>query len=119
MADKKTATESKLGELHAKVADIMVNTLDYYERTAHEHDERVELAKEEQNPELLPITERPIAPPALLTAITKFLADNKITCAPEDDNSLSELEDRLAKKRKRGRRGLAVVGGVDMSPEDD
>lgn len=41
------------------------------------------------------------ANPALLTAVSKFLKDNNITCAIEDSKEMSELEERLSKKRKR------------------
>ena len=113
MATKNTATESVLGDLHAKVAKVMVSTLDYFEQAAEVYDAKVEAAT---TAEELPITERPIPAPALLAAMTKFLSDNKITCAPEDSSELSDLEARLKAKKARK---LKVVGGVDMNPDED
>jgi len=38
---------------------------------------------------------------ATMQAITKFLKDNAITCAPSESNEIGELERSLAEKQKR------------------
>jgi NADPH:quinone reductase-like Zn-dependent oxidoreductase len=92
------ASETKLGQLHEKVANVMIRSLDQIER-------RQDQWENTDNPEWDP----PEAPPALLSVMAKFLADNKITCAPEAGNSVSDLEHKLAEKQKNRRK---VVGNV-------
>ncbi|KJC51079.1 hypothetical protein UP09_03265 [Bradyrhizobium sp. LTSP885] len=41
--------------------------------------------------------------PALLSVMVRFLDANKVTCAPEAGNTMSDLEQRLADKVKRRR----------------
>lgn len=84
----KAASEGALGELHSKVAKVMSNALDVVEK-AQEH--WLEGDADEPRPEVS-------AP--LLSAITKFLNDNKISCVPEDSKEMSDLEKRLMAKRK-------------------
>lgn len=43
------------------------------------------------------------ASPALLSVATKFLKDNSITCAIEEDANLGKLEAIFAGKQKKGR----------------
>ena len=52
------------------------------------------------------------ASPALLAVAAKFLKDNEITCAIEDDVNLDELNTLLSNKQKKGRLAL-----VDASPQ--
>lgn len=91
---KKSAPEDKLGELHAKVADVMLKALDAIELA----NEKAPATDDEGNP-LLPM--EPSA--ALLGAITKFLKDNSITCNTEDSQSLSGLQQRLKDKPRLAR----------------
>jgi hypothetical protein len=86
------ATESQLGSLHAKIAEVMTNALDN-----------------------IPEGTRPN--PALLSVIVRFLDANKITCAPEAGNEMGELEQKLAEKRSKRR--LRVVGGISHTDEED
>jgi hypothetical protein len=96
------AKESKLGDLHSKVADVMIGALDVNAKAQ----EAYNLMDAEQ------IAERDIKQPelnpALLSVVVRFLDANKITCAPEAGNTMSDLEQRLADKRKTRR----AVGNV-------
>jgi hypothetical protein len=101
---KGPATESTLGDLHSKVAKVMVIAVDKM-ITAQENPK----TDEEGNEVDVPIS------PALLSVITKFLDTNKITCAPEAGNTMSELEQKLAEKRSRRRK----VGNFTVIESDD
>ena len=94
------ATESKLGALHAKVAQVMVNALDVVEKAQEVY---LELPADDEN-----IGPAPEVSAPLLSAITKFLNDNKITCVAEDSEAMSELAEKLANKRKRRTVGNVV-----------
>lgn len=50
--------------------------------------------------------------PAELTAMNNFLKQNSITCAVEEDEGMSELQQRLADKRKHGKAKLASVKSI-------
>lgn len=106
------ATESKLGELHNKVATVMGTALDQLHSQQIAYDIAVQKATEEQDPELMPVSE-PNLNPALLSVIERFLTNNKITCVPEAGNAMGDLERRLAEKKERKANRLKVVGGVD------
>jgi hypothetical protein len=107
--DKQTAPEPTLSALHAQIARVMKNELDVYEAAQKWYlkwDGQPVMDDGEDAPSF---PEPPRMPPALLSAITKFLKDNDITAAPEDSDELSELEEALAKKRSTRR---ANVGNV-------
>ncbi|WP_156433870.1 hypothetical protein [Bradyrhizobium retamae] len=96
------AKESKLGDLHSKVADVMISALDHIEKAQEAYslmDTEVIADKGIKEPELNP---------ALLSVMVRFLDANKITCAPEAGNTMSDLEQRLADKSKKRR----AVGNV-------
>lgn len=84
------ATEEELGKLHNKVAKVMANALDVVEKAQENFLDAVEID--------VPVPE--VSAP-LLSVITKFLNDNKITCVPSESAGLSDLAERLKKKRKR------------------
>lgn len=84
---KGPATESELGDLHSKIAKVMINALD-----------NIEAAQETWTPELE--VDLPEVPPALLSVMVKFLDSNKITCAPEAGNSMSAIQQKLMNKAK-------------------
>lgn len=88
---KNAASEDTLGTLHQKVAKAMIRAIDYVEKGQDAYDEMGEPA------DLV----RPELSPAMLSAMTKFLADNSITANPAEETQTSELEKRLAAKRKR------------------
>lgn len=96
----KAASESSLGELHNKVAKVMTKALDNFEAAQDAFDPS-------QEGSILPEVNA-----SLLSVITKFLNENKITCAPEENEDMSILEQRLANKLKGGRRNRRQVGNV-------
>jgi hypothetical protein len=98
MTPKGPATESTLGELHNKIAKVMTNALDKVIT------KQVTPDKDENGNDI----DAPVNP-ALLSVITKFLAENKITCAPEIGNTMSDLEKKLAEKQATRRRVGNVV----------
>lgn len=57
------------------------------------------------------------ASPALLAVAAKFLKDNNISCAVEDDSNLGRLNDLLDKKQKKGRMALASVSPIEAAGE--
>jgi hypothetical protein len=99
---KGPATEGTLGELHNKVAQVMISALDHIEKAQEVYEATdVEVLAEQGRKE-------PELNPALLSVMVRFLDANKITCAPEAGNTMSELEQRLADKSKKRR----AVGNV-------
>lgn len=87
----KAATEEALGELHGKVAKVMSNALDVAEKA-----QEVYLEAEGED-----IGPPPEVPASLMSVITKFLADNKISCVPAESQGVSALEQRLKNKNRR------------------
>lgn len=86
------ANEKDLGGLHNKVAKVMSQALDVVDKAQEVYLE---------NPSLEELGPAPEVSAPLLSVITKFLNDNKITCVPEESAGLSDLEQRLKNKRKR------------------
>ncbi|QPC44926.1 hypothetical protein HW532_20835 [Kaustia mangrovi] len=87
---KGPAKEGTLGDLHNRVAEVMIGALDQIKAQQE--------ASDPGNEDMPP----PEPNSALLSVMVRFLNDNKITCAPENGNQMSELEKKLAeKKRKR------------------
>lgn len=99
---KGPATEGRLGDLHNKIADVMIAALDHTEKAQ----EAFELMAAEMIAEKG--IEGPVLNPALLSVMVRFLSDNKVTCAPEAGNTMSELEQKLSEKRSRRRVGNVV-----------
>ena len=91
---KSAASEEALGELHTKVAKVMTRALDQIEKVQDVFDSIDE-------PELEQTVLRPEVSPAMLSAITKFLSDNKVTCNPAESADMSDLQKRLSTKRRR------------------
>lgn len=92
------ATDKLLGELHGKLAISMMRALE----ESDEAQVLLDLYTEDLPDEVFDFLQKKSqASPSLLTAITKFLKDNNITCAIEDSQELNELEERLSKKRRR------------------
>lgn len=95
---KGAANEKDLGALHSKLARVFTSVLDRYERrmdlsnidTSNLEDELIEkLLEADLDPS-----------PAMLGAVSKFLKDNEILLDSEEVNELSDMERRLANKRK-------------------
>ena len=97
------ASENELGTLHSKVAKVMTKALDNFVAAQDNFDPSVEGA-------ILPEVNA-----SLMSVITKFLNDNKITATPEDSKEMSELATTLANKRQRSKR-RQVGNVVHMDP---
>lgn len=92
-----SATEQRLGELHAKVAEVLSEALEGEELPGY---------KDEETGEIVP--PKKLAPSAaIIAAATKFLKDNEITCAASDSNALGVLEKKM--EERRARRANATV----------
>jgi len=83
------ASEKKLGSLHEKVTEVLLEALDGEILPGYgEGDEAV--------------PDKRIPPSAaIIAAATKFLKDNEITCTPAESNALGELEARMAARRAK------------------
>jgi hypothetical protein len=90
---KGAASESLLGQLHERVAKVMLDALDRYAK--FDLDDIV-LGDPDGNGMVTVSIPEPSA--ALLGAITKFLKDNDITCQIEESKEMSDLEKRLQAK---------------------
>lgn len=95
---KNAATEGQLGALHARVAQVLTGALDVMDKAQQNY---LEAGPDSELPP-------PEVNASLMSVMTKFLADNKITCVPEESESLSGLEARLAQKQRRKRVGNVV-----------
>ena len=113
---KNAATEDELGALHAKVAKVMSRAIDQIDRAQDMFD--VQMGAFEQLPDEDKVI-APIEPPTLsaplMSVMTKFLADNNVTCAPADSQGLTGLEQALANKKKR----KSVGNIVSMTEYDE
>lgn len=79
-----SASDKKLGDLHAKVANALTEQVDGYIETDSEGKER---------------TVRPS--PALLGAAIAFLKNNNITADAEENSELRDLSKALAARRAK------------------
>lgn len=105
---KNAATEGALGELHAKVAKVMSRAIDQIDTAQVLYDATPDEVKQERGDLDPPTLSAP-----LMGVITKFLADNSITCAPEQSEEMSGLERALTeKKNKRALRLAGQAGNV-------
>ena len=84
------ATEDKMNELHGKVATVLCEIVDHKSAPVTFDEEGNTIVGEEEFD----------VSPAMVSAATKFLKDNQITCDVEQDQNLSRLKDTLDKKRK-------------------
>jgi len=102
---KGSAPEAELGDLHAKIARVMSKVLTSYEKAS---DAFLELIEAGAEPEQL--LEFPEVSPAMLSVITKFLADNKITAVPEENKETSDLARQLQDRqaRREARKGNVI-----------
>ncbi len=85
------ATETKLGALHEKVADVLLEALDGEILPGYSDEESGEVVEDKRLP--------PSA--AIIAAATKFLKDNAITCVPAENNALGELEAKMRERRNK------------------
>lgn len=103
------AHEKDLGALHSAVAKIMSTTLKNLQKMQDAFDEALDAAQGDPTAVMDAIVTRPEVSPALLAAITKFLADNKITCQVEESAELSETARIIQEKQKARRKGVGNV----------
>lgn len=101
------ATDKLLGELHGKLAKSMLAALATSEQAAALMEE---FGEDLPGPVQTFLCKHAETNPALLTAVSKFLKDNSITCAIEDNEEMSELEARLQTKRKRVGNVIPIEG---------
>jgi hypothetical protein len=87
---KMAASETKLGLLHDKVAEVLMEALEGEVLPGFTDDDG-EVTPDKRLP--------PSA--AIIAAATKFLKDNEITCTPADNNTLGELEKRMEARRSK------------------
>lgn len=106
---KGPATEGQLGDLHNKVAEVMIRALSHVEKAQEAYDEMTVDSIVDTG------AMAPELNPALLSVMVRFLDANKITCAPEAGNTMSDLERKLQEKTKKRR----VVGNVVHLSDDE
>lgn len=111
---KQTATDKELSKLHKKVAKAMLQQLDDAEEAQKLLDRKY--FDDEENEVFIPEDVRMFlkkcvsASPALLTAITKFLKDNEITCQVDESDEMSDLQKRLANKQRKSVSNVIPIG---------
>lgn len=110
----KKATDVELGELHALLARAMKDALQASTEAQDLLDACIDGGEELPVAVEAYLSRAASANPALLTAISKFLKDNNITAAVEDNEDMSELQKRLKDKRKN-----SVGNVIPMSMEED
>lgn len=106
---KGPAKESTLGDLHNKVATVMLSSLDNIQRA---QDAFADIPVEQLVEDGVTVPE---INPALLSVMVRFLDANKITCAPETSETMTDLEKRLAERRSKRRQ----VGNVVHAFQDE
>jgi hypothetical protein len=85
-----SAKSDKLGELHALLADIMIEELKWYR---------------DQDP--------PIPVPAAdKAAVAKFLKDNNVTSDPVDDDDIQKLREEFQKQSQSRMSDAAKAAGL-------
>jgi hypothetical protein len=99
------ATELKLGLLHEKVADVLMDALDGEEIPGY-----TDYTDEGEVREVIP-AKRMSPSAAIIAAATKFLKDNEITCAPAQNNALDRLEEKA--KALREKRSMTTTDSQD------
>lgn len=107
---RKTATDLELGQLHSLLARSMQRALTSSDKAAELLDEFIQ---DLPQPVIEYLQESVDISPALMTAVSKFLKDNAITCAIEDSEEMTDLQKRLANKTRRKR-----VGNVEFLDEE-
>tara|TARA_Y100000296_G_scaffold66371_1_gene78399 strand:+ start:31115 stop:31462 length:348 start_codon:yes stop_codon:yes gene_type:complete len=97
---KGAANEKSLGGLHSKLAQVFIKVLERYE---NQMDVVSKLQSGELESDMMDelLSQDTMPNPAMLSAISKFLKDNEIMYDTEEVKSLSDLERRLADRRKQ------------------
>lgn len=108
----KAASEGALGELHSRVAKVMRGALDVTDAEQELFLKKTEAIRNHaDDPDMVQMLADTVAPQvnaSLLSVITKFLADNQISCVPEESQEMTDLQRTLA-ERKKNRRSVGNV----------
>lgn len=101
-----SASEKQLADLHAQLARVMATALEGTPVEGYE------------DPETGEYVEGTTIPPSasVMTVVAKFLKDNEITCRPDEDNELGELQ-RLMEERQRKLRGLDSIDRAQIADD--
>lgn len=84
------ASETALGKLHSKLAEVMSEALDGEELPGYYDDESGEAIPGKR---LLPSA-------SVMTVVAKFLKDNEITAVAEEDTEMGDLMKKLEDRQK-------------------
>lgn len=82
------ASEKRLGELHEKVAEVLMDALEGEELPGWTDDDGNEMPAKKLAPSA-----------AIIAAASKFLKDNEITCTPSESNALGDLQRKMEARR--------------------
>lgn len=89
-----SASSDKLGELHALLAAIMIEELQWYR------------SQRDEEGGFLPV------PASDKAAVAKFLKDNNVTSDPVDDDAIEELRQEFLNQSKARRTKAAEASGL-------
>lgn len=105
------ATEDQLAALHKRVAESFVNALDQ----STEASRLLEVERDVPLPVDVVsfLEELTTVHPSLLTAATKFLKDNNISCSPGESADLNRLAKQLQDKRQVGKGSVLKIPLTD------
>lgn len=106
---KGASTEVAMGKLHDRLTAIFSRVLKKYEDNL----EAMSADTLEDGMVTALFDEGMMPSPAMLSVIAKFLKDNDITIESEELDQLSEMEERLAAK-KRARPSMKTVTDVPL-----
>lgn len=97
MTEEKVANEKELASLHSILAKVLAAQIGQeVEEYADDDIDEEGVVREGAEPVRVYV-----ATPALLTVAARFLKDNDITCEVDKSKGVSELKDKLAKRKKR------------------
>jgi hypothetical protein len=100
------ADETKLGQLHEKVATVLTDLLDGQPITEEGEDGEVKVVGV-------------IAPSAaIITAAIQLLKNNNITCAPSENNALGELQAKMQERAKAREARKATTTDLAQATKD-
>lgn len=98
------ATEKALGNLHSKLAEVLIEALDGTELEGYEDPDTGEIVASSKIP--------PSA--SIMTVAAKFLKDNEITADVEQNDQLQSLRDKLTAKNDRLKDKSSVLTPDEM-----
>lgn len=112
------ATETTLGELHARVASVFNQVLNTYILRL---DVLENINTEELTEDVLKLlmSESNLPSPAMLSAITKFLKDNEISYDTQEIEHLSATQERLNARRAKRSNLQNLTSLAIVAPDHD